>query len=409
MIRIRFATPLGVLALLTLPVTAPAQQPGQVAFTLDERGLTASSGDGAFAFTAGARLHADVAQHRGDDGPGLDAVDGTHIRRARIELDGTVQRDWNWAAQVDFAGNDASLKDFVLEFAGLERVDLAVGHQKQPYSLELEMSSNDIPFLERSIDSFLLAPFVGRAVGVRAEAGGERWFAAAGLFGDGEGTSIAGDAGWGTSGRFVFAPTIAADRVLHLGARAAHRELGDDAVVRVRDETTSFSELSIVDTGALTDARSVTLAGPEAAYVRGPWSVTGEFTAASIDRRGAPDLGFDGFHVAATYALGGESRADAYRIGSGEFKRLDPARGFDVGAGGGTWELSARYGSLDLDDADTRGGTERALTVGANWYANANVRMLLAWTRILDTDESTPPRARAEDMDIVAARAQFAF
>lgn len=412
MIRLRSSAPLGALALLALgalPIASPAQQPGQAPFTLDAGGLTAESGDGAFEFTAGARLHADLAEHRGDAATGAEAVDGTSIRRARIELDGTVQHDWRWIAHVDFAGNDTSLKDFALEFTGLERVDLAVGHLKQPYSLEIEMSSNDIPFVERSIDSFLLTPFVDRAVGVRAETRGERWFAAAGLFGDGEGLRIAGDEGWGTAGRFVYAATLEPDRVLHVGARAAYREPGDGAAVRVRDETTSFSELSIVDTGALANVRGIGLVGPEAAYVRGPWSVTGEYTHASLDRRGRPDLGFAGYHLQATYSLGGESRAGAYRIGSGEFKQLEPARAFRAGEGGGAWELAARYASLDLNDAGTLGGRERALTLGANWYANTNVRMLLAWTRVLDTDASTPLRAGAEGIDIVAARAQLAF
>lgn len=392
------------------PLGSAADESADVMSSLDGRGLRLSSADGAFELAAGARLHADFARHRGDAATGAEATDGTEIRRARIELDGTFARDWGWAAHVDFAGNDTSLKDFALEFAGLDGVKLSIGHQKQPYSLALEMSSNDIPFIERSIDNYLIAPFVDRAIGVRAETGGARWFAAAGLFGEPAGSSGPGDEGWGTSGRFVYAPTIEADRVLHLGVRAAYREPSAADAVRIRDETTSFSDLRIVDTGRLTGTRSVTLLGPEAVYTRGPWSVGGEYNDASIARTGARDLRFDSWHVAATYALGGEPRAGAYRIGSGEFGRLQPARELDLRAEGrGTWELAARYASLDLNDGATVGGSETALTVGANWYANANVRMLLSWTRILDTDASTPLRAGAEGLDIVTARAQLAF
>lgn len=388
---------------------AQAQPADAATFTLDRNGFEASSADGAFTFAAGARLHADFAAHRGDSATGVDAVDGTEIRRARLELDGTFQGDWGWAAHLDFAGNDVSIKDFLLEFSGLERVSLSVGHQKQPYSLALEMSSNDIPFMERSIDNDLIAPFVDRAVGVRAETSGERWFAAAGLFGEPIDSS-GGDDGWGTAGRFVYAPTVEDDRVLHLGFRAAYREPADGGVVRIRDETTPFSDLHVVDTGVLGDVRSVTLLGPEVAFVRGRWSVGGEYNDAQLDRDTLSDLGFDSWHVAATYSLGGESRASAYRLDAGELKRLEPTRRLDLGTDGrGTWELTARYASLDLNDGAAIGGRERALTAGANWYANDNVRVLLSWTRILDTDGSTPLRAGAEGIDVVTARVQLTF
>jgi phosphate-selective porin OprO/OprP len=272
------------------------------------------------------------------------------------------------------------------------------------------MSTNDLPFIERSIDNSLIAPFVDRAIGVRAETSGKRWFAAAGLFGEPADPSGDGDEGWGTSGRFIYAPTIESDRALHFGVGAAYREPSDDSAVRIRDETTHFSNLRIVDTGLLTNTRSVTLLGLEAAYAHGPWWVSGEYNDTSLDRRGAPDLGFDGWHVAATYTLGGESRARAYRIGSGEFKRLQPARNLDLRTEGrGTWELAARYASIDLNDGTTVGGSEKALTVGANWYVNSNIRTLLSWTRILDTDASTPLRAGADGLDIFAARMQFAL
>ncbi len=401
---------LWMLSLAALPLASTAQQAASATVSAGARGVTVSSSDGAFSFRAGGRLHADIAEHRGEAATGARATNGTEIRRARIELDGTLQRDWGLTAQIDFAGNEVTLADFVLRFTGLDRVSLFVGHQKQPYDLQLEMSTNDMPFIERSIDNALVAPFVGCAIGVRAETNGRHWFAAAGVFGDSVNPSGNGDEGWGTSGRFVYAPTIEPDRVLHLGVTAAYREPSDAGAVRIRDQTTHFSGLRIVDTGLLTDTRSVTLFALEAVYARGPWSVGGEYNDTSLDRRGASSLDFDGWHIEATYTLGGESRARAYRIGSGEFKRLQPAHDFDLRTGGrGTWELAARFASIDLNDKATVGGNEKTLTVGANWYANPNVRTLLSWTRILDTDASTPLRAGADGLDIFSARVQLAF
>lgn len=393
---------------------------------LDESGFSVRSSDGEFAIDIGARLHADFTQHGGDADTGRPAVDGTELRRARIELGGTFHGDWRWAAETDLADDRTEVKDFWLRYTGLAGVDLTVGHQKQPYSLDVEMSSNDIPFTERGIDIFLIAPFVDRAIGIRADASGERWFAAAGiygesvapggLFGESEGIDplVAGDEGRGAAGRFIYAPTIATDRVLHLGFRAAYREPADNPgplrTLRIRDETTDFSNLSVVDTGFISNVRDATLFGPEAAWVRGPFSVYGEYNDARIGRgAGEADLSFASWHVAATWSLTGESRAAAYEIDAGEFKRLSPARPFRRGDGGGAWELAVRYSALDLNDGAFVGGSEKALTAGANWYVNDNVRMLLDWTHIVETDASNAIREGAEGMDIFRARAQFTF
>src|SRR5690606_27664953 len=130
---------------------------------------------------------------------------------------------------------------FWLRYEGWERASVTVGHQKQPFSLGLEMSSNDLPFVERGIDNALIAPFVDRAIGVRLDAFGRRWFTAGGLYG---GSTGGGDEGWGMAGRFVYAPRIEARRLVHVGLRAAYREpdAGGEPI-RIRDETTNFSSL----------------------------------------------------------------------------------------------------------------------------------------------------------------------
>jgi len=377
----------------------------------DQGALSVRSADGRFAFEIGARLHADFAWHSGDSNTGVEATDGTELRRAIIELSGTIDGDWGWAAETDLAGDDVNVKDFWLRYRGLDRVTLTVGHQKQPYSLALEMSSNDIPFIERSIANDLIVPFVDRAIGLRADASGARWFAAGGLFGESVSPGSSGDEGWGFAGRYVFAPVIEADRVLHVGLRGAYREPADAASsVRIRDETTNVSRLNIVDTGVLTGVESVVLFGPEAAYVNGRFSLVGEYNHAAVSRAGAGDLDFSSWHLEATWSLTGESRAAVYSIDEGEFNRLTPARNFGRdGGGSGAWELAARYASIDLNDDGIAGGREETFTAGANWHVNPSVRVLFAWTRILATDDSTALRAGAEGINVFAMRAQYAF
>jgi phosphate-selective porin OprO and OprP len=371
-------------------------------------GLEISSEEGDFSIGVGARLHADWARHTGE-AAAAQPVNGTSLRRGRLELAGTFYDDWEWAAESDFADDDVAVKDFWLSYRGFERVRLTVGHQKQPYSLAVEMSSNDIPFVERSVDNFLILPFIDRAIGVRADASGERWFLATGLYGEAIAPDASGDEGWGATARVVFAPLLADDRVVHVGLRAARRHPSASTDVRIRDETTSFSDLRIVDTGAMQDVDTVTLVGPEAALAIGRFSAFTEYNRVSLNRRGAPTLDFDSWHLGGAWALGGESRAEAYEIEAGEFKALPLMEPFRHRNGGGAWELTARYASIDLNDADLVGGSEETFSVGANWYANRNIRFLLDWTRIVDSDRSSPVRVATEGMNIVTLRAQYAF
>src|SRR5690606_2760811 len=97
-------------------------------------------------------------------------------------------------------------------------IGITAGRVKQPYSLALETSWNDLPLGERGIDAALIAPFVDRAVGVRIAPSRGRWFAAAGGSGARAGDS---GSGWGTAARFVYAPVAETSRVVHLAVRAA--------------------------------------------------------------------------------------------------------------------------------------------------------------------------------------------
>ncbi len=381
----------------------------EVVTKLDRRGLRVESADDQFSIKIGTRLHAEASAHSGDLPPGSDANDGTELRRARIETSGKFAGNWRWAAEVDFADNDTSVKDFWLGYTAKNGTKLSFGHQKQPYSLVVEMSSNDIPFIERSVDNFLLLPFVDRAIGFRAEHSGNHWFAAAGVFGEAVSPGTENDEGWGASGRFVYSPIITDDQVLHLGIRASLREPSTESF-RIKDETTHLSNLAIVDSGQITAVDRATLTGLEAAYVRDAFSIVGEYTALASDRNGLADLDFDGWNVYSTWSLTGESRASVYRIDAGEFKRLKPATEFDMDNGTwGAWELALRYANINLNDGLFIGGEESVLTSALNWYPNSNVRFMLEWSRILDTDSSTPLRQAADGLDIFQFRTQYTF
>ena len=390
------------------------------AVTLDKKGLNFATSDGAYTFHFGGRIHADGSWHVGDPGPGRGATDGTEIRRGRIDANGRVRDEWAWWAEVDFADNATAIKDMWVAYDGLEGVRITAGHQKQPYSLAVEMSSNDIAFTERSIDNELVIPFVDRALGLRVDASGEHWFAAAGFFGESIGPNKSGrDEGYGGVGRLVLAPIHDDSHVVHLGFRGAWRaQPENDRMIQIRDETTHASNLYVLDTDDILGTRDVALYGPEVGVTLGPVTLLGEYNRAHVHRRGAPDLEFQSGHASASVVLTGETLAKSYRLTSGEYKRLVPDHPFSLRNGGcGAWEVAARYAYLDVTDADVRGGREQALTADVNWYLNENVRMLFGWTYVVDTDRArglpassaTVAGVDAEHMSIFTVRSQIVF
>jgi phosphate-selective porin OprO/OprP len=175
-------------------------------------------------------------------------------------------------------------------------------------------------------------------------------------------------------------------------------------------KTTSNSDLKIVSTGAINGVERAVYHGPEFAFAQGPLLLLGEYNAAKLARTDARTLYFTSWHLAAAWALTGESRSASYAPKAGEFKGLAPAQPFDLAAGHwGALELVARLAAIDLNDADITGGREQTLNVGVNWYLNTRARAMFDWTHILGTDGSSAIRRYAEGGNVVTLRAQYTF
>ncbi len=386
-----------------------------VEVTLGKKGLQIKTSDGDFKMKIGGRMHLQAAYHDKGRIDGQDINDGLEIRRGRLAVKGVIFRDWKYQAEYEFAGNQTHIKDLWLAYTGLDWMPfIGIGHQKQPYSLEVEMSSNDIPFIERALDYGISESVVDRALGLRLQSHGKHWFVATGLYGESIGKG--NDEGWGTAGRVIFSPIISQEQVLHLGVRGAFRQPNDDREQDFRYKSTHQSGLYLVNTGTITNVDSTSLIGAEAAMVFGPFGVEGEYTHAMVDRRkGGKDLGFDGFHVQATWSLTGESKATSYKISAGEFKRLKPHQYFSLSQGGiGAWELAARYGWIDLNDKDIKGGKAQDFTVALNWYLNPNIRMMFDYTHVFNNtnhgiNKSASTYGDAEGLNIFQVRGQLTF
>ena len=391
-------------------------------FKLDKNGLQFESADKNFKFKLGGRIHTDYTHSSNDHffrgGVPVQANDGAELRRGRLEFAGTFFKDWDFKSQVDFADNQVGVKDMFISYRGLDFAKINVGHQKQPFSRELQESSNDLMFMERSLMNVLNAPLVDRAIGVNLSSRGKNWTGQVGLFGESiDANNDSLDESWGTNSRITFAPLDEKTRIVHFGVAGNYRRpsgsgqlFGPSNGVRFRHETSHITNLFPIDSGALGNVEDVKMLGLEASGVYGPFSAGGEYTHSWIGRRnGLDSLSFHGWYGEAAWTLTGESR----QYKEGKFHRVEPTRNLSFSKGGwGAWELAARIAGVDLNDGAFRAGEMKNFTVALNWYVNSNIRFMFNYDRILEIKDSplvTASGGKPDDLNTFMFRSQIAF
>ncbi|SFP79754.1 phosphate-selective porin OprO and OprP [Nitrosomonas cryotolerans] len=390
--------------------------------SLGKDGLKFETSDGDFKFKLGGRIHADASFSSGDnfrdaDGQRIEANDGTELRRGRMEFSGTFFRDWNFKSQVDFADNQVGVKDMFINYTGLDFIDIIVGEQKQAFSRELQESSNDMIFIERSVMNVLNESTVDRALGLNVSRRGRNWTGQVGIYGDtiaANKRKTRADEGWAVSSRVTFAPIMEESRVIHLGVAGNFREPNDageiaDRPLQLASESTHMSNLNLISAG-ITDIKNIKMLGLEASGVMGPFSIGGEYTNTWIDRKnGESSLNFNGWYGEAAWTLTGESR----NYKNGKFYKVIPAKNFSFTNGGmGAWELAVRYAEVDLNDNTFKGGKLSNLTIALNWYLNETVRLMAGYDKALKITDSPLTKSdgsKLDNLDTFMIRAQLAF
>ena len=396
----------------------------KVKIKMGKKGVEFESEDKEFKFRIGGRIHADANYSTGDSDlvnrgttTPVEATDGTEIRRARMEMVGTFWKDWQFKSQFDFSDNKVGVKDLFVSYHGIKDWAVTVGQQKQAFSRELQESSNDLVWMERSLMDVLNAPVVDRAIGVNVGTFHKDWTGQLGFYGD----TIAangeqGVEGWGVNSRWTFAPINEKKKVVHLGIAGNYREPSDagnvnDHGLRFRAETDHMSNLYLVDTHSMlsNDVNNISSLGLEANVLYGPFYAGGEFTEMWVTRNdGQPDANFNGWYAEAAYTLTGESR----KYKKGKFHKLSPKNRFSLKNGGwGAWEVASRISGVDLNSGNVQGGEETLLTLGLNWYLNDNIRFLADYNYAFNFDNPAVTTNTGGDPNVstFSFRTQLAF
>jgi phosphate-selective porin OprO/OprP len=192
--------------------------------------------------------------------------------------------------------------------------------------------------------------------------------------------------------------------LLHLGLGYSHLFRDDDedrARLRFRTRPeTHITDMRLSNTGRFF-ADSADKLNPELAVVYGPFSLQGEYFWTDTDASDVDDPNFTGWYVFGSWFITGESRA--YSQSSATFGRVKPKNNFSIGGPGwGAFELAARYSTIDLKDADVKGGEQYDITGGLNWHLNPNTRIMLNYVYADLKD-----RENVDDDDISVFQARF--
>jgi phosphate-selective porin OprO/OprP len=361
-----------------------------------------------------------------------DATSTFLIRRARLNLEGTAFKNFDWKLQTDFQANgvdnttSTTVQDAYVGAKGYDWLQLRVGKMKSPIGIERWQSAHARWFTDLITTTYIVPNrVVGAMLWGNVGDGLAEYYT--GLFngapdGGSGNVSIPGQNTKDFEARLALTPFAKTSFVplkkLTAGAGVTYAPqlngLGTYATAnqqgffRYRSSTVNatsadpgeqvrfvpnlqyfwgpfglyaeaaWSTVGVSGTQSTTTAvtRRTTVVGPNGRTPIGSFSTTSNST---TTREYSTDLTNFGWQIAASYMLTGEDNS---------FRAISPRRKFSPSTGGwGALQLAARVGQLTVDSnafpiyADPNTQAERSTTFGAglNWILNDNAKVTLQY------------------------------
>jgi len=341
------------------------------------------------------------------------ALDDAHATRREeinvfIRKVGVYDAGWGW----DY-WNKAYQNVFVrLEtkaFLGEDYGKVRFGYSKTYVGFESVTQSCNLSFLETALPE--QAFFEGRRTGVDWEFERPEFrfdigaYGGQDLQGDNDGTTL--------GGRFAWTPFNTVGNVLHLGV-VGSEENPDSSVVNGRGQTVFpsarlrarpdvlLTTTRFVDTNTIKNVDHIDRTGLEGLWIRGPWSVQGEYLNEDVHRTdGKPSVSGSGGYIFGSWVVTGESRP----YSKGNVGNLKPDGRW------GALELLARYDEIDLNDigAGVHGGKQHNWTIGANWYLLQHFRLQANYILVHESGNPAFNKGGSLDPKIFGLRAMVYF
>lgn len=338
-----------------------------------------------------------------DDNEYLDDNDGFYLRRARLTMEGTVFRDFDFNLTTDFGGNNVQIFDAWMNYRYRPELQLMAGKFKGPVGFEMLQPVPGLPFNERS----LVTDFVPRrdlGIQVWGDLAGGAVSYAAGVFNGSGDARVASNTDFDddkeVAGRLAFRPfkqsAASGLQGIRFGAGGSYSQVNSNTASL---PNTTGGTLPGYVTSALQQffAYNPTIGtvyadgvhwrvSPYAAYTVGPFGLLGEYIIAqqgvvnSVTGARA-NLVNSAWQASAQWVLTGEDAS---------FTGITPKSPFDPRAGKwGALQLVARFAQADLDSdtfpvfSDPTLSAQSAMSwgIGLNWWLNKNVRVLTSYSK----------------------------
>ena len=338
------------------------------------------------------RVQGDAAVYFGYDKKLTQIGNGMSFRRTRFAVKTQINKDWYAELDTDWSSGIVELKDAILQYDGIENLQIKMGNFKENFSIQRNSTSRYLLFMERAMVTYL-AP--SRHMGVNFRYSTPALWASFGVFGPEikgaeeqtfmeDGNKDYGlDAGLSYTGKLVWRPLHKMDNgSLHIGAAVSYREPkvtstdGYNAIRYSTRNSTSINRKKFLDTDAIKGLDhellwTVELAGHyeslryEAAYISRQ-----AFIDLAKNDKGADLRAASGWYVQAGYMLfGGKQNYDA---GGAKYTRC--TRGKDWG----DVELAARIDQINLNlNKYYMGGSALQYALGINYYPIENVKFMI--------------------------------
>jgi phosphate-selective porin OprO/OprP len=297
---------------------------------------------------------------------GKNSVSSTlNLRRVQTDLKGGLGQDLSYSLRLSRNGNNVQMGKAQVTFSGFNSwSSVSVGQVDMPYGLD------NSTFTEQNVARSVFAPSAGdEALGVAVTVSNDKLgFKVA--VNQPSSQSIGNPGEFNTSARLSFAPLVRDNMVFHLGLSAHLQQMnGGNVTFTPKLAKHGASSLqAITDTATGDSQRGF---GIDAAVLRGPIFLQGEFHTTTFQGKPAPVAEAWGYSVEGSYALTGETRE--YNRVNGSFSDLSTDRD------SGSWQVAVRHSAINVKNANLR-------TVGASvaWTVNDNLSVLANYDNALE-------------------------
>jgi phosphate-selective porin OprO/OprP len=316
----------------------------------------------------------------------------TELRRARLNIKAKIVHNWKAKFQFDFTEDDASdrVKDAYVAYSGWQVMDILIGQDKEPFGFEAMTSSKNLSFIERSMVSDSFGP--GRNIGISLNGDTDKLIWQMGVYQAQDREDD--DDTYAVTGRLAVMPWKTDAGFFHLGMSGSYRDF-DGEEFEIKESAEIHTADNIVYSDEI-DTDHLLLYGMETAFCVGSFSIQGEYMMVDVKAvEGDDDATFDGYYLAASWFLTGETRP----FKNGAWGRVKPEAAY------GAWELVTRYSCLDAAE-NGQGTSADTYTLGLNWHINSNVRLMTDYMHLWVTDESTDTETTG---NAVSCRVQCVF